>query len=75
MNQYSFKVNSITHAEKGAKVLRSQGFNASVRRAGRSYSPEGCGYSIVITGGNTDNARAELLKANVRITGEFGGAG
>lgn len=75
MKQYFFKVNSITHAEKGAKILRSHGYNASVKRAGRPASLEGCSYSILITGGNIDNARSYLVKANVRITGEFGGAG
>lgn len=75
MKQYFFKVNSVTHAEKGAKILRYHGYNASVKRAGRPASLEGCSYSILITGGNVDEARAYLVKSNVRITGEFGGAG
>lgn len=75
MSQYYFKVNSITHGEKGVGILRSNGYNASVRRTGRHTSSEGCGYSILITGGNVDKAREHLLNANVRITGEFGGAG
>lgn len=75
MNQYFFKVNSVTHAEKGAKILRSHGYNASVKRAGRPASLEGCSYNIMIAGGSVNEARAYLVKSNIRITGEFGDAG
>lgn len=74
MNKYFFKVDSITHAEKGVKILRSNGFLANVQRSGRPSSSMGCGYTIVITDDNIDEARDLLRKNNIRITKEIGGA-
>lgn len=74
MNKYFFKVDSITHAEKGVKMLRSNGFLANVQRSGRPSSSTGCGYTIQVTGDNIEEARDLLKKSNIRITKEIGGA-
>lgn len=74
MSKHLFKVDSITHAEKGVKILRSNGFLANVQRSGHPSSSIGCGYTILVTGGDADEARDLLKKANIRITKETGGA-
>lgn len=66
MKQLRFKVSSITNAQRGQKLLSSNGIFSSIERIQHPGSTDGCGYTITTS---SDNVKAEqlLLDAGIRI--------
>ena len=73
MGQPNFKVCSITHAEKGIRLLNENGFHAIYKKTPDLDSADGCCYTIYVTKGNRAEALSILQAGHVRLTGESGG--
>lgn len=73
MGQPNFQVCSITHAEKGIRLLNENGFRAHYQRTPDPNAADGCCYTIYLTKGNADEALTLLQQGHVRLTGELGG--
>lgn len=48
MNYYFITFRSVTHAQKGEKVLQKEGIRCSLQRTPRWMEEKGCGYSLRI---------------------------
>lgn len=70
MGQPNFQVCSITHAEKGIRLLNENGFRAHLKRTSDPNSEEGCCYTIYLTKGNASEALAVLRAGHVKLTGD-----
>lgn len=56
MEWYHITFRSITPAQRGERMLRQSGINATLMRAVRQISLEGCGYSLRIRSGDGSEA-------------------
>lgn len=73
MGQPNFLVCSITHAEKGVRLLNENGFHAYYKRTPDPNSEDGCCYTIYLTKGDASEALAILREGHVRLTENLGG--
>ena len=73
MGQPNFQVCSITHAEKGIRLLNENGFRAHYKRSPDPNAEDGCCYTISLANGDASEALSILQKGHVRLTGELGG--
>lgn len=73
MGQPNFKVCSVTHAEKGIRLLNENGFRAQFKRTPNPDSEEGCCYTIYLTKGNATDALKILREGHIRLTGDAEG--
>lgn len=64
-NHYIF-VGSVTNAMRGKQLLEEQGIRAYLQRASRPTDGDGCGYSLLVTGG-IEKAVGILQKRGVRV--------
>lgn len=62
MDAYYITFRSVTHAQRGERVLKDAGLKCSLRRTPRWMEEQGCGYCIGLRG-EVSRAR-ELLEAN-----------
>lgn len=53
------KVGTITNAQRGQKILKSNGYNSSIKRI-ENFDDNGCGYALIVN--TDDNKPVELLK-------------
>lgn len=67
MNRYLITTGSITYAIKGRDLLRRKGFNVRTDKITSGLGSAGCGYVIVMTGGNIHEAEYLLRQAGVKI--------
>lgn len=68
MSETQVKVNSITYAAKGKKILTDNGFKAYIRRSRKIEKGEGCGYSIYFAG-DRDKGLALLKNYGIKLIG------
>lgn len=68
MDKVFFKVSSITNAQRGQKILTSNGIPAQIQKIQNPHSGDGCGYTILV---NSGAAKAEklLIQNGIRIVG------
>ena len=77
MNVYYITFRSVTHAQKGERVLSGAGIRCHLQRTPRWMEEQGCGYCLRLTGENPAPA-VQLLKARripmrkVYVQGESG---
>ena len=48
MNYYYITFRSVTHAQRGEKILQKEGLRCSLQRTPRWMEEKGCGYSLRI---------------------------
>lgn len=68
MEHVSFKVSSITNAQRGQKILTSKGIPAQIQKIQNPKNGDGCGYVILV---NSAASKAEryLIENGIRIVG------
>lgn len=66
MNRYTIITGTITYAIKGRDMLRRKGYNVKIERI-TSRKNVGCGYSIILSGGDIKEAEKLLKNAGVKI--------
>ena len=67
MKRYIITTGSVTYAIKGRDLLRRKGFNVITDKITSGLAKSGCGYVIVMTGGNISQAEWLLHEAGVKI--------
>ena len=67
MKRYVITTGTVTQAIKGRDVLRKKGFKVSVSKSSEVIPNSGCGYSIVLEGGNITDGEKLLRRAGIRI--------
>lgn len=65
----SFKIGSVTNAQRGAKILRSRGLKPIIRRIESPQPTDGCGYVIKIDTDNEEKILKILTQAGISVTG------
>lgn len=68
MEHSNLKIKTVTQAERGRELLRSQGYRAYIRRSAVSPDTEGCGYSIDVNC-SYETAEQILARAGIRALG------
>ena len=63
MNYYYLTFRSVTHAQRGEKVLQRENLRCSLQRTPRWMEEKGCGYSLHLPGGDVIAAE-EILRQN-----------
>ena len=66
MKRYVITVGTVTYAIKGRDILRKKGFNAKVEKNSSLKNKNGCSYSIILEGGNLNNALKVLGDTGVK---------
>ena len=61
MSYYFITFRSVTHAQRGEKVLQKEGLRCTLQRTPRWMEEKGCGYSLRLYAGSVHRA-VELLK-------------
>lgn len=61
MNLY-IKVGSITNAQRGQRVLRSNGYKAKISKIENPSKTDGCGYALEVS--SDDKKPVEILEKN-----------
>lgn len=61
MNLY-IKVGSITNAQRGQRLLRSNGYKPIIRKIENPSKSDGCGYALEVNA--DDETPVEILKKN-----------
>ena len=62
------KVGSVTNAQRGARVLRANGYRVNIRKLEHPSKSDGCGYVLRISGDAGE--AAELLKnSGIKVKG------
>ncbi|MGN0458163.1 MAG: putative Se/S carrier-like protein [Eubacterium sp.] len=69
---YKIKVGSVTNAQRGARILRANGFRPTVSRIENPSANDGCGFVINVFG-DIDKALELLKKQGVRILEVYDG--
>ena len=64
MEEYLITFRSVTHAQRGQRLLEKAGIRAVLRRTPRWMEEKGCGYSLRLSGGEIIRAE-ELLRQNI----------
>jgi len=67
MVQYLIMCRSLTYAQKAARILERAGVTASILRAPKEISKEGCAYCVKVSERKIDLARIVLKDAGARI--------
>ena len=68
MMSSEMKVDSVTNAQRGAKLLKNAGYRVFVHKQLRPSPADGCGYLLRLEDGDGE-ALALLRQHGVRITG------
>ena len=63
MNYYYITFRSVTHAQRGERLLTAEGMRCSVQRTPRWMEEQGCGYSLRLWT-REPMAAVELLRKN-----------
>ncbi len=62
------KVGSITNAQRGQKVLNSNGFKSKIKRIENPDKTDGCGYALEVSA--DDKTPVEILEKNkIKVRG------
>ena len=67
MNYYFITLRSVTHAQRGEKVLQKEGVRCTLQRTPRWMEEKGCGYSLRIWVREPVQAVAALRTAGVPL--------
>ena len=67
MNYYYITFRSVTHAQRGEKVLQKEGVRCTLQRTPRWMEEKGCGYSLRIWVREPVQAVAALRTAGVPL--------
>lgn len=67
MNYYFITFRSVTHAQRGEKVLQKEGVRCTLQRTPRWMEEKGCGYSLRIWVREPVQAVAALRTAGVPL--------
>lgn len=62
------KVGSITNAQRGQKILRQNGYKASIKKTDEPVMSDGCGYTLVLRASDRTPVRL-LSKAGISVRG------
>lgn len=64
-------VSSVTNAMRGKRLLENQGYTVHIQRSSHVTEDAGCGYSLLVRGG--DRAAQLLQRAGIRVLRTAGG--
>ena len=67
MNYYFITFRSVTHAQRGEKVLQKEGLRCTLQRTPRWMEEKGCGYSLRIWVREPQQAVAALRTAGIPL--------
>ena len=67
MNYYYFTFRSVTHAQRGEKLLQKEGVRCTLQRTPRWMEEKGCGYSLRIWARDPVQAVAALRTAGIPL--------
>ncbi len=65
----SFKIGSVTNAQRGAKLLRNRGYKPIIHRIENPQPTDGCGYVIKLETGDEEKIYKILSQAGISVTG------
>lgn len=66
---YVIKLGSITNAQRGAKLLRANGYKPNLSRLENPQPSDGCGYAVTVNTNDIDDAVKLLKKSGVTVLG------
>lgn len=61
------KVGSVTNAQRGAKLLRSNGISASVSRLEKPSAADGCGFVLSVDASDYEGSVRLLHQYKIRV--------
>lgn len=67
MNYYYITFRSVTHAQRGEKVLQKEGIRCTLQRTPRWMEEKGCGYSLRIWAKEPERALEVLRVAQIQL--------
>lgn len=67
MENYLITFRSVTHAQRGQRLLEKAGFRASLGRTPRWMEEKGCGYSLRLSGSDITLAEGLLRQNGVPV--------
>lgn len=68
--QQEIKVGSVTNAQRGAKILRSNGISTSVSRLEHPGTADGCGFALRVDASDWERSVELLRRYKIRIIGD-----
>ncbi|MDY5243380.1 MAG: hypothetical protein SPH20_06420 [Eubacterium sp.] len=68
--QQEIKVGSVTNAQRGAKILRSNGISTSVSRLEHPGTADGCGFALRVDASDSERSVELLRRYKIRIIGD-----
>ena len=66
---YSFRVNTITNAQRAVKMLKRIGVACKIGRIRNPKKSDGCGYTVDLLSDNIDEIRDYLISNGINING------
>ncbi len=66
---YSLNVNTITNAQRAAKLLKREGISASIGRERNPNKSKGCGYTVRLESDNIKSVIDYLNNNGVKVEG------
>lgn len=68
--QQEIKVGSVTNAQRGVKILRSNGISTSVSRLEHPVAADGCGFALRVDASDCERSVELLRRYKIRIIGD-----